>query len=99
MRENLALPLILAAVFTAGCILIQRLDHDAECVEDVLTSAFLILAGLATIALLGRYADGAHAFRSPLPRQVQTLEAPPVPPRLGLTGIDWSPRSLRPPWC
>lgn len=46
MRENLALPLVLATVFTAGCILIQRLEQYAECVEDVLTSAFLIVAGV-----------------------------------------------------
>jgi hypothetical protein len=99
MRENLALPLVLAAVFTAGCILIQRLEHDAECVEDVLVSTFLIVAGLATIALLGRYADGAHAFQRPSPRQVQTSGAPPAPPRLGLTGMDWRPPSFRPPCC
>ncbi|MGH1572075.1 hypothetical protein ACRAWG_17025 [Methylobacterium sp. P31] len=73
MRENIALPLILAAVFTAGCILIQRLEQYAEYVEDALTSAFLIVAGLATIALVGRYADGAHAFQRSSPRLVQSL--------------------------
>lgn len=71
MRESLRLPLILAVAFTAGCILIQRLEQYAEYVEDVLTSAFLIVAGLSTIALLGRYADGVQAFPRPSSRQVQ----------------------------
>lgn len=65
MRENIALPLVLATVFTAGCLLIQRLEQHAEYVEDVLVSAFLIAATLATIAVLGRYADDAHAFQRP----------------------------------
>jgi hypothetical protein len=38
MRGNVSLPLILAAVFTAGCILIQQFKHHAEYVEDALTS-------------------------------------------------------------
>lgn len=99
MRENLAVPLILAAVFTAGCILIQRLQQHAEDVKDALTSAFLIVAGLTTIALLGRYADGAHAFPRPSPMLVHTSEAPPPPPKLGLTGIDWHPSSFRSLCC
>ncbi|MBP1181490.1 hypothetical protein JOE48_003454 [Methylobacterium sp. PvR107] len=94
MRENLALPLVLAVVFTAGCILIQRLEQYAERVEDVLTLAFLIVAGLSTIALLGRYADGARAFPRSPPSQMQTSEAPPLLLKSGIKGSIWyRPRS------
>ncbi|MHB2210919.1 hypothetical protein [Methylobacterium sp. CM6257] len=96
MRENLPLPLILAFVFTAGCMLIQRLEQYAEYVEDVLIPAFLIVAGLATIALLGRYADGAHAFPRSSSRQVQISEALPPPSKLGLPGLIWSAPRFRP---
>jgi hypothetical protein len=99
MRENLALPLVLATLFTAGCILIQRLEQHAECVEDVLTSAFLIAAGLATIAFFGRYADGAYAFQRPPPRQVQISEAPPLSPKPRLNGVIWYPPRFRQPCC
>jgi hypothetical protein len=59
MREIIVLAFIPAAVFTAGCTLIKQLEHNAEYLEGALTSAFLIVAALATIAFLERYADGA----------------------------------------
>ncbi|WP_408902968.1 hypothetical protein [Methylobacterium radiotolerans] len=99
MCENLALPLVLAAVFTTSCILIQRLEQHAECVEDVFVPAFLIVASLATVVLLGRYADGARAFQRSPPGQVQVSEAPRSSSKTGLTGVVSYPPRFRQPCC
>jgi hypothetical protein len=99
MRGNIALPVVLAAVFTVGCILIQQLERHTEDVEDALTSTFLIVAALAMTALLTRYADSAHALQRSSPKQVQSAEAPRPPPKLGLMGIIWQLPRFRQSCC
>ena len=47
MLEDLPIPLVAAAVFTAGCYLIQRLETHAEIVERALLTA------LATTLVFG----------------------------------------------
>ncbi|WP_267360062.1 MULTISPECIES: hypothetical protein [unclassified Methylobacterium] len=57
MAEDLGVPLIMAAVFTAGCYLIWRLEQRAEHVERVLLTALGVTVVLAFGATLEHYID------------------------------------------
>lgn len=57
MLEDLPIPLVAAAVFTAGCYLIQRLETHAEIVERALLTALATTLVFGFAATLERYID------------------------------------------
>lgn len=82
---TILVPLILASLFTAGCILISKLERYAEHITGVLGSVFVLVAVLATLFLIGRGAEGIarHVPRSAIKR-VQTPQAPPQLAQVGM---------------
>ncbi|MHB2209204.1 hypothetical protein [Methylobacterium sp. CM6257] len=52
MPTGLSLPLIMASVFTLGCILIQKAGKRAEAITEGLGFLFLLCVLLNAIALL-----------------------------------------------
>jgi hypothetical protein len=63
----------MASVFTAGCVLIQKLERQAERVGDALGAIFLVCTLLCLLAMLGHYAEAEP--RAPVQR---TAGAPAV---------------------
>jgi hypothetical protein len=56
MPSGLGLPLVIASVFTLGCILIQKAGSRAEAVTEGLGFLFLLCVLLNAIALLAFFA-------------------------------------------
>lgn len=62
MLQGMIVPLIMAAAFTAGGILIQHFERHAARIEHTLIMALLCLMMFALAAMLGRYAEEAHTI-------------------------------------
>jgi hypothetical protein len=62
----------MASVFTAGCVLIQKLERYAERVGEALGAIFMVCTVLCLLALVGQYAG------SKPPARVQHTAGAPV---------------------
>lgn len=55
MPANLTIPFALAALFTGGCIVIQRLEQHADRVTEFLSLALLTVLLFVACGLFGNY--------------------------------------------
>jgi hypothetical protein len=62
----LGLPLVMASVFTLGCILIQKAGRRAEAVTEGLGFLFLLCVLLNAVALLAFFASARSSGRVPI---------------------------------
>jgi H+/gluconate symporter-like permease len=73
-------PVLLAAMFTVGCITIHKAERYAEPLSDALTVLFVTGAALAIIAAVARMSGVsdvlAHSFHEPLKLGNPLPEAP-----------------------
>jgi hypothetical protein len=72
MSSTLIVSFVMASVFTAGCVLIQRLERYAQRVGEPLGAIFLVCTLFCLLALVGHYAG------SKPPARVQRTAGAPV---------------------
>lgn len=88
MLIDLTLPIVMASVFTAGWVAIQKLERHAERVGDLLGFLLLLCALLCTAAIVGPYLSVNSSDRAAVIRQLHASEPALAAVRASLNGID-----------
>lgn len=87
MSSALIGPFVMASVFTAGCVLIQKLERHAERVGEALGAIFMVCTLLCLLALVDHYAEAGPGVRVPRTAgATAALQAPQHWPSLGTDG-------------
>ncbi|KQS67493.1 hypothetical protein ASG32_12390 [Methylobacterium sp. Leaf361] len=90
MSAPLIMPLAMAAMFTAGAILVVHLQQHAEHVRAVLWVTYLLLATFVVLAMLDRLAND-HRNLGVAMAQVQIRKSPTPASGLQLIESNWRP--------
>lgn len=73
-----AIPLLLATLFTIGCVAIHKAERHAERISDVLGVLFFTVAAFALLAIVAHLSGTGHVLANDLQGQSKLIDQVPA---------------------